>query len=72
MVKPRPDKKRHPSTTNPRIGTPPAQGSPDLAWLWPAAQLGVAALMLVFVVELLISAWPFILIGLILFFILAG
>ena len=65
MVKPR---DRHHSATS-RNNT---SGGTDLSWLWPVVQVILAVFMLIFVVELLIAAWPFILIGAIIFLIIAG
>jgi len=72
MIKPRPDRprNRHHHTTNHHTTTH-AHGDTDISWLWPLVQVILAVFMLIFIVDLLIIAWPFILIGLIIFVIIA-
>ena len=73
MVKPhsgRPRKHHHHTTHH--HTTTHVQKDTDISWVWPLVQIIVGILMLIFIVVILIAAWPFILIGLILFIIIAG
>ena len=77
MVKPhsgRP-RNRHHHTTNHHTTTH-VHKDVDWSWLWPLLQVIVAAIVTVFVlaviVEFLINAWPFIVIGFILLLIFGG
>jgi len=64
MVKPR---NHRPITATPsRDCKAPADDS-DWSWVWLFIQLAVAAFMLAFIVELIATIWPFLLIGLVIF-----
>ena len=73
LVKPRPHRphKHHHHTTHHHTTTH-VQKDMDLSWLWPLVQIIVGILMLIFVVDLLITAWPYLLIAAILFVVIAA
>jgi len=71
LVKPRPHRGHH-HTANLHINTSSGQNDMDISWIWPVAQMIIAVIVIVFCVDLLITAWPYLLIAAIIGVIIAG
>jgi len=73
MVKPRPDRphKHHHHTTNRVTHTTHVQNDMDLSWIWPVAQWVFGLIVLLFTIEFLIGAWPYLLAAFFIFLIIA-